>query len=105
MLRSSGPEPAVVEILHVLEHHPVLAHEHDPHEVSDDEWRNNDLLPFHMRLERLDPEGDMRIVAHDLWDRRALRLPQELDILWVLARVGHPAAALLDPVFVRLLLG
>src|SRR5271166_6841631 len=44
----------------------------------------------------------MRIGAHRLRDRRAFSVMQELDMLGVLARIGHPAATLLDPVLVWL---
>ena len=69
----------------------MLANENDAHEVTTN-GGDDDTLTFHMRLKQFDPECDMRIDAHWLGDRRALGVTQELDMLGVLARIGHPAA-------------
>ncbi len=37
---TSGVEPAVIQILHVLEHHSILSYENDAHEISDYEGWN-----------------------------------------------------------------
>ena len=53
-------------------------------------------------FDRVDPIGDMRIGSHGLRHGRVRRIAQEFDMLRVIARARDPAAALLDPVLVRL---
>ena len=58
-----------------------------------------------MRGEVVDPVGDVRIVAHHRRDSAVRVVTQELDVLGMAARIGHPDAALLDPILLRLRLG
>src|SRR5688572_30128414 len=104
-LDGSASEPAVLEVPHVLEDHPVLAHEDDLHEIRDDEGRNDDLdtLRLDVRPQVLHPIGDMRVVADRLGHLSIAAVAQELDVLGVVARIGNPAFAGLDPVLTRLL--
>ena len=49
-----------------------------------------------------DAEGDVRIGLDDLGNRAVGLVAQELDMFGMLARVGHPDAALLHPVLIGL---
>src|SRR5690606_27973263 len=64
-----------------------------------------DTFGGEMRREVRDAIGDMRVVAHRGGHRAVLAIAQELDMLGVVARIGDPDLAGLDPVLLRLLLG
>ena len=56
-----------------------------------------------VRGEVVDAVGHVRIVAHGGGDGAVGLVAQELDVLGVMARVGDPDAACLDPILGRLL--
>ena len=58
-----------------------------------------------MWLERLDPEGDMWSSPNGLRHGRSLGVAQEFNVFGMIARIGHPAPALFNPIFIRLRLG
>src|SRR5207237_511091 len=91
-------EPAVLEVAHVLEDGVVFPDEHRLDEVADDEGRDDDFLALDMRADIRDAEGDMRVVLDEVGDLAARLVAQELDVFGMIARIGHPAAALLDPI-------
>jgi hypothetical protein len=101
-LANAAFEPAFFEVTHVFKNDIVFVDENDFEKVADDERRDEDFLPFYVRPDVVDAIGDMRTSYDDVWNGRSLGITQELDMFGVIVRIGHPDAALFDPILIGL---
>ena len=95
-------KPAVLQVAHVFEDGVVLPDEHHLEKIADDEGRDDDLLALMCGVDRVTRKATCGLFLTTSGHGRVGLVAQELDRFRMIARIGHPAAALLDPVLVRL---